>query len=68
MEIGEICVLRFTWIVQSCRRGQTGRRGQADFCLLSYWVGVEYVGIVTSWTGKCMAKCRDSKQNQPEQK
>ena len=23
---------------------------------------------MTSWTGKCAAKCRDSKQNQSEQK
>ena len=55
-------MLRFTWTVQSCRREH------ADFCLLSCRVGVEYGGKVTSWTGKCVAKCRDSKQNQSEQK
>ena len=68
MGMGEIRVLRFTWNVKTCRWGQAGRRGQADSCLLSCMVGVEYGGKVTSWTGKWVAKCRDSKQNQPEQK
>ena len=35
MEMGEIRVLRFTWTVQTCRRGHAGRRRQAEFCLLS---------------------------------
>ena len=30
--------------------------------------GVEYGSKVTSWTGKYVAKCRDSKRNQLEQK
>ena len=61
MGMGEIRA----WAVQTCLRGHTGRRGQADLCLLSCRVGVEYGGKVTSRTEKCVAKCRDSKQNQP---
>ena len=59
----ELCSWRLSsigWAVQTCRRGQ------ADFVCCH--VGVEYGGKVTSWTGKCVASCRDSKLNQPEQK
>ena len=50
MGMGEIRVPRFTWTVQTCRWGQTGRRGQADFLFLPCRVGVEYGDKVTSRT------------------